>query len=423
MLSDLVATLSSNPYFGAGAGLIGIGTALAVLRRSSQYGLIFFRRQFMITLEVPNNDISYTWLLQWISHQLRDSSRHFSARTTLVKNDEPSSRIQASYTFVPSVGTHYFRYKGKFVKVERTREQMINSGVPFESVQLTAFGQDRQIYIDMLEKARDAALLANEGKTLVYVPTINEWHLFGRPRRKRPLNSVILNKGVLEGLIKDVEHFLSNPQWYIDRGIPYRRGYLLHGPPGSGKTSAIMALAGHFDLSISTLNLSQGTMTDDRLQQLLSNVPEESIILLEDIDAATVGRHYEKEDNIRYQGMKPLTLSGLLNALDGVISAEGRIIFMTTNFIERLDPALIRPGRVDHKEYIGPLTSNQVERMLTRFYPQSTHNEINQFLTQIEQLTDNYSKQLSAAQLQGFFMHNKDSIKDVFANVNQLLCL
>jgi chaperone BCS1 len=171
MLSDLLTSLSSNPYFGAGAGLIGIGTALAVLRRSSQYGLIFFRRQFMITLEVPNNDISYTWLLQWISHQLRDSSRHLSARTTLIKNDEPSSRIQASYTFVPSVGTHYFRYKGKFIKVERTREQMINSGVPFESVQLTAFGQNRQISIDMLEKARDAALLANEGKTLVYVPT------------------------------------------------------------------------------------------------------------------------------------------------------------------------------------------------------------------------------------------------------------
>lgn len=93
-------------------------------------------------------------------------------------------------------------------------------------------------------------------------------------------------------------------------------------------------------------------MTDDRLQQLLSNVPEESIILLEDIDAATVGRHYENEgyfiklkklklsffiltDSIRFQGMKPLTLSGLLNALDGVISTEGRIIFMTTNFIER----------------------------------------------------------------------------------------
>jgi chaperone BCS1 len=142
---------------------------------------------------------------------------------------------------------------------------------------------------------------------------VNEWRLFGHPRRKRPLNSVILDKGIMENLINDVDHFLSRPNWYIDRGIPYRRGYLLYGPPGSGKTSAITALAGficsnfvdiiikcflilgHFDLSISTLNLSQGTMTDDRLQQLLSNAPEESIILLEDIDAATVGRHYDKE--------------------------------------------------------------------------------------------------------------------------------
>jgi len=266
MLSDLLNTLSSNPYFGAGAGLIGLGTGLAVLRRTSQYALIFFRRQYMITLEVPNNDISYTWLLQWISHQLRDSSRHLSARTTLIKNDDPSSRIQASYSFVPSVGKHYFRYKGKFIQVERTREQMINSGVPFESVQLTAFGQDRSIYIDMLERARDAALLANEGKTLVYIPTsksklksdrekkrktmdlVNEWRLFGHPRRKRPLNSVILDHGIMDNLIADVDHFLSRPNWYIDRGIPYRRGYLLYGPPGSGKTSAIMAIAG-FQLS------------------------------------------------------------------------------------------------------------------------------------------------------------------------------
>jgi chaperone BCS1 len=127
------------------------------------------------------------------------------------------------------------------------------------------------------------------------ISLVNEWRIFGHPRRKRPLNSVILDQGIMKNLINDVDHFLSRPNWYIDRGIPYRRGYLLYGPPGSGKTSAIMAIAGHFDLSISTLNLSQGTMTDDRLQYLLSNVPEESIILLEDIDAATVGRHYEQE--------------------------------------------------------------------------------------------------------------------------------
>lgn len=88
------------------------------------------------------------------------------------------------------------------------------------------------------------------------ISLVNEWRLFGHPRRKRPLNSVILNKGTLEGLVNDVEHFLSNPQWYIDRGIPYRRGYLLYGPPGSGKTSAIMALAGSFHLYIDTYTTS-----------------------------------------------------------------------------------------------------------------------------------------------------------------------
>jgi chaperone BCS1 len=76
------------------------------------------------------------------------------------------------------------------------------------------------------------------------ISLVNEWRLFGHPRRKRPLNSVILDKGIIENLINDVEHFVSHSHWYIDRGIPYRRGYLLYGPPGSGKTSAIMALAG-----------------------------------------------------------------------------------------------------------------------------------------------------------------------------------
>lgn len=87
-----------------------------------------------------------------------------------------------------------------------------------------------------------------------------------------------------------------------------------------------------------------------------------------------------------------------------------------------LDPALIRPGRVDLKQYIGPLTSHQAERMLIRFYPGLTRNDIDQFLNKLECLTENYSKPLSAAQLQGFFMNYKDSIKHVFDNIDQLYC-
>lgn len=77
---------------------------------------------------------------------------------------------------------------------------------------------------------------------------------------------------------------------YEMTGIPYRRGYLLHGPPGSGKSSFIQALAGSLEYNISVLNLSERGLTDDKLNHLLANAPERTIILLEDIDAAFTGR-------------------------------------------------------------------------------------------------------------------------------------
>ena len=128
----------------------------------------------------------------------------------------------------------------------------------------------------------------------------------------------------------------------MDKGVPYRRGYLLHGPPGTGKTSFTQAIAGALKLNICYLNLSNGNMDDDGLNRALNNAPSQSIILLEDIDGIFVAR--ESVNQGRDGGV---SFSGLLNALDGVRSQEGRILFMTTNHKEKLDPALLRPGRCD----------------------------------------------------------------------------
>ena len=84
---------------------------------------------------------------------------------------------------------------------------------------------------------------------------------------------------------------------YADRGIPYRRGYLLHGPPGSGKSSFILALAGHLSYNICILNLAERGLTDDRLALALSCVPPNSLILLEDIDAAFPSRPSTRSNN------------------------------------------------------------------------------------------------------------------------------
>lgn len=163
------------------------------------------------------------------------------------------------------------------------------------------------------------------------------------------------------------------------------------------------------EYNICVLNLSERGLTDDRLNHLLSNVPERSIMLLEDIDAAFNKR--AQSDQQGYQSM--ITFSGLLNALDGVASAEERIIFLTTNHIEKLDPALIRPGRVDMKVQLGDATESQIRGMFSRFY-QDKPELVNAFLEKVK------GKSLSTAGLQGHFVYFKDQPEEAIKHVDLL---
>ncbi|GAA6102321.1 mitochondrial chaperone BCS1 isoform X1, partial [Tachysurus ichikawai] len=177
------------------------------------------------------------------------------------------------------------------------------------------------------------------------------------------------------------------------------------------------ALAGELGYSICLMSLSDRSLSDDRLNHLLSVAPQQSIILLEDVDAAFVSRELLPTENpMAYQGMGRLTFSGLLNALDGVASSEARIVFMTTNFIERLDPALIRPGRVDLKQYVGYCTHYQLTQMFWRFYPKESAAEGERFAARaLAAHTD-----LSPAQVQGHFMLHKTDPAGAIDNVTKI---
>lgn len=187
----------------------------------------------------------------------------------------------------------------------------LNSGTPWETVMLTTLSRDRDLFPGLLAEARVLAQAAQVGRTVIYTAWGAEWKPFGRPRMRRMLESVVLDAGVKERIVDDVKAFMKRGRWYFERGqfnfrilrrlegfltlslfagIPYRRGYLLHGPPGSGKSSFIQALAGSLEYNICVLNLSERGLTDDKLNHLLANAPERSIVLLEDIDAAFSGR-------------------------------------------------------------------------------------------------------------------------------------
>ncbi|XP_015587313.1 mitochondrial chaperone BCS1 isoform X2 [Cephus cinctus] len=374
----------------------------------------------MITLEVPCRDKSYQWLLQWITHKGARKTQHLSVETSFEQKE--TGHVKTKYDFIPSIGTHFFKYNGNWIKVERTREQQtldLHMGVPWETVQLTALGRDKTIYFNILEEARQMALKEHEGKTIMYTALGSEWRPFGHPRKRRPLNSVILDTGISNRILMDCKEFIENPAWYSDRGIPYRRGYLLHGPPGCGKSSYITALAGELERGICVLNLSERGLTDDRLNHLLAVAPQQTIILLEDVDAAFSSREESKEVKAAYDGLNRVTFSGLLNCLDGVASTEARILFMTTNYLERLDPALVRPGRVDVKEYIGWCSQAQVEQMFLRFY-QKPGETANDLAKQFAESVMSYKKNVSPAQIQGFFMFHKNNPEEVLNNVAQI---
>lgn len=186
----------------------------------------------------------------------------------------------------------------------------------------------------------------------------------------------ILPDGQYENILRDIQKFLLSEKWYKQVGIPWRRGYILEGIPGSGKTSTVIALASDLQMHVCIINLNN--MTDDDLSSALQEAPRRGIILLEDADCAVTSKRESdsssandflaKNQQVTQDNTNSkLTLSGFLNALDGVAAPDGRIMFMTTNYLEKIDPALLRPGRIDKKFHYTYATESQIYTLAKRF--------------------------------------------------------
>jgi chaperone BCS1 len=229
----------------------------------------------------------------------------------------------------------------------------------------------------------------------------------------RVLDSVVLEPGEKEHLLQDVAQFRRSKQRYERLGVPYHRGYLLHGPPGTGKTSLVSALAAYFGLSIYTVNLAD--FSDRSLMAAVNDVPRNSVLLFEDIDcmrgsqsrakASASGREsgsaVTKETASTQNG---ITLSGLLNVLDGFHAPTGVLFVMTTNHVEELDQALLRPGRIDYKLYLGRASDHQKLELYRRFFPDSSEMEAREFVEasrSVETMAEFQGLLLALAQVEG----------------------
>jgi hypothetical protein len=210
----------------------------------------------------------------------------------------------------------------------------------------------------------------------------------------KTFDTVVLDSPVKAALVADFHNYLRSEEWYRTMGLSYKRGYMFYGPPGTGKTSLVLALASEGKRDIYSLDLSKMN-SDADLDQAFEQLPDTCLVVLEDVDAMGTMTHSRVQQQQQQQQQEPpvttkpnaivdallaasgvddssqrqgVSLSALLNHLDGVGSNHGRIFVLTTNHPEVLDPALVRPGRVDMKICMGLCSQDQLRQFFVLYF-------------------------------------------------------
>lgn len=328
-----------------------------------------------------------------------------------------SANISPRYE--PYYGVHHLWHRGRLFVFDRSRREVQQTtgylaAKDEELVKLSCIGRSTGPIRNLLAHIKTWSLETETELTSIRRPSNHERARYAgvwdrlRSKPSRPIETVILDPEQKKRIIADINEYLhpASPRWYARRGIPHRRGYLFHGAPGVGKTSLAYALAGVFGLEIFCISLLDPSLTESTLNRLFANLPHRCIVLLEDIDSAGLTRDDKSDaplsdtastkkqngelsaetianaiksataasnrkgpkhgDALGEQG--GISLSGLLNAIDGVAAHEGRVLIMTTNHPEKLDDALIRPGRVDLQVEFTLATKEQIHDIFVRMY-------------------------------------------------------
>ncbi|XVE87413.1 hypothetical protein DITRI_Ditri18aG0115600 [Diplodiscus trichospermus] len=216
--------------------------------------------------------------------------------------------------------------------------------------------------------------------------------------------TLAMNGDLKKILMDDLDRFMNSKEYYQQIGKVWKRGYLLYGPPGTGKSSLIAAMANHLNFDIYNLNLS-AVSSDLALQNLLLSMGNHSILVIEDIDCSVKLQNRESglDQPVKYKQNK-VTLSGLLNFFDGILSCcgEGKILVATTNYKDRIDPALLRAGRMDMHIHMTYCTFSAFEQLALKYLEISDHS----LFHHIEKLLPKVK--VSPAEVAGELMKTRD---------------
>jgi mitochondrial chaperone BCS1 len=383
MWQILKSMLTGRSEFASGGLLLMIIGGISVWLRAVPESIWeWIVRQTTMVVTVKDDDAAFSWVKEWFLEQrFLKRIRRVDLDTT-VRNE----RI----AMIPAPGKHWFWYGGRpfevwFSRTENTHER---SGRRVESLTFRTLGRNRVFLESFVEDVVRCHVKRQGVQSYLYIHDDGWDYVEGYS--PRGLASVVLQPGEKEHLLEDVAQFRRSKQRYEQLGVPYHRGYLFYGPPGTGKTSLVSALAAHCGLSIYVINLAE--FNDRTLTSAVNQVPANSVLLFEDIDCMRGSQSRERPDleggrsgttalttkeNASTNGV---TLSGLLNVLDGFHAPNGVLFVMTTNHVEKLDPALLRPGRIDYELFLGKASDQQKVELYRRFFGDASEREAREFV-------------------------------------------
>jgi len=370
-----------NQFASGGLALMLIGGAVAWLRQIPSKLWWWIVSQSTMTITVTDEDAAFRWVKEWFLEQ------KFLKRVRWLDLD--TTLRGAELAMIPAPGRHrFFRGRRPFwVWFYRSDEVKAGASRRMESLTFRTIGRGTRVLREFVNEV--IACHHSKRRVASYLYVFDDGWDCVEAYSPRLLDSVLLKPGEKEHLLGDLQRFRASRERYRKLGVPYHRGYLFYGPPGTGKTSLVSACAAKLGMSIYVVNLTE--MNDRSLKKAMNWVSEDSVILFEDIDCMRAGHRRQMPGaeekpqpvnagaNDAASPMLGVTLSGLLNVLDGFHAPENVIFVMTTNDVDALDPALLRPGRIDYKLFMGRAAESQKAELYRRFFPEASEEQAREF--------------------------------------------
>jgi len=392
--SELTNLFKDNVVLTTFISMYGIGVVTYLFRNIPTKLFYSIKKQITTTISIANFNISYDLFMK----ELLRNSKLYTIRSLRVSNGKWGD---SSLTTTIGFGYHFIFYKKKllFLSIMEKESKSFEEKV---TLQITKFGRSHSFFNELIQtvkKLDDGEL--DEIKVFNYDPC--HWE-FITTIPKREMNSVFIPNETKKEILNALDKFANNESFYKERGIPYQLGILLEGPPGTGKTSLVKAIASYINKNISTISPTH--LYD--LPCSLGSFKESSIMVIEDVDTSILTNDRKNKKVLSEEAVPqgkileeepPVfsfsSLSDVLNSIDGILSIHGRVLVMTTNHYEKLDKALIRPGRVDLVVHVGFVTQETFNEFILSFFNKEVEK---QFI----------GKEVTISKLQNEFLLGKD---------------